>query len=226
MVAAVSGVSFGHPRKPSILRKGNVIGRCTAHGCPRCQRRKNREVNRDRRSDSRNRLCLDRIFRGEFCGDLRDRQEVLALSEEVKSQKAGKFARDGGPKTPGDRELPRGGRLKTYPTNAPGRRGSSSAGKKRPLAIAKRSRAIPPEIFVRVPQASDWHPYAYARAHLRNRKGYVYLTWREGQRIRTFYLGKAPRKSPTVDRAGSDGAGAAAAPPAPNLRRGKIRGSR
>jgi hypothetical protein len=44
------------------------------------------------------------------------------------------------------------------------------------------------------------HPWRdpYARAHLRNRKGYVYLTWRDGQRVRSFYLGKAPRKCPTA----------------------------
>ena len=70
--------------------------------------------------------------------------------------------------------------MNRYPTKRPGGRGSKSAGKKGSSAIAGRSRATPPAIYVRVPQASDWHPFAYARAHLRNRKGYVYLTWREG----------------------------------------------
>jgi len=45
------------------------------------------------------------------------------------------------------------------------------------------------------------HPWRdhYARAHLRNRNGYVYLTWRDGERVRSFYLGKAPRKCPTPE---------------------------
>ncbi len=46
------------------------------------------------------------------------------------------------------------------------------------------------------------------RAHLRNKKGYVYLRWREGKRVRTFYLGKAPRTSPTTAIADLAAAGA------------------
>ncbi len=47
------------------------------------------------------------------------------------------------------------------------------------------------------------------RAHLRNKGGYVYLCWREGERVRNYYLGKAPRKSPTVSSGpGRAGAGA------------------
>jgi hypothetical protein len=70
---------------------------------------------------------------------------------------------------------------------------------RKPLArsIAGR-RASPPEIFVKcVDREHPWRD-PYARAHLRNRKGYVYLTWRDGQRVRSFYLGKAPRKYPTA----------------------------
>lgn len=59
----------------------------------------------------------------------------------------------------------------------------------------------PPEIYVRVEGRESWR-LCYARAHLRNRKGYVYLSWRDGERVRELYLGKAPRKSPTLELAG------------------------
>lgn len=39
--------------------------------------------------------------------------------------------------------------------------------------------------------------YRQHKAHLRHKRGYVYLAWREGKRVRTFYLGKAPRSCPT-----------------------------
>jgi hypothetical protein len=68
--------------------------------------------------------------------------------------------------------------------------------KKTRLSIAKR-RATPlnPEIYVR--GESAFGMVEFKRAHLRNKRGYVYLCWREGDRVRNFYLGKAPRKSPT-----------------------------
>jgi len=57
-------------------------------------------------------------------------------------------------------------------------------------SIAAR-RASPPEIFVKcVDRAHPPWRDPYDRAHLRNRKGYVYLTWRDGERVRSFYLGK------------------------------------
>ena len=37
----------------------------------------------------------------------------------------------------------------------------------------------------------------YHRAHLRNRRGYLELCWRDGERVRSFYLGKAAKKFPT-----------------------------
>lgn len=52
----------------------------------------------------------------------------------------------------------------------------------------------------------------WARAHLRYKGGYVYLQWRDGGRVRSFYIGKAPRHSPT-DRSSSS-------PPAPAPARG------
>jgi len=62
----------------------------------------------------------------------------------------------------------------------------------------------PPTIYVETPspqrpgdQIPTWSARQKARAHLRNKRGYVYLCWREGKRIRNLYLGKAPRKSPT-----------------------------
>ena len=65
-----------------------------------------------------------------------------------------------------------------------------------PDAIVK-SRSKPPEIYVRYEdERRPWRD-KYKRAHLRNKAGYVYLCWREGSKVRTFYLGKAPRKSPT-----------------------------
>lgn len=63
------------------------------------------------------------------------------------------------------------------------------------LLIPRRARVPPPEIFVRL---TDHVPYAaFHQAHLRNKRGYVYLCWREGKRVRNFYLGKARKPSPT-----------------------------
>jgi hypothetical protein len=74
----------------------------------------------------------------------------------------------------------------------------------------------PPEIFVKT-TPGDLFP-RYAAAHLRNKAGYVYLTWRDGERVRSFYLGKAPRKYPTTSSSSSSPA-PAARPPDPELRR-------
>jgi hypothetical protein len=88
-----------------------------------------------------------------------------------------------------------------YPTKVTAANSSKPVKKKRPRAIAARRRASPPEIFVKcVDRDAPWRD-PYARAHLRNRNGYVYLTWRDGQRVRSFYLGKAPRKCPTPELA-------------------------
>jgi hypothetical protein len=53
-------------------------------------------------------------------------------------------------------------------------------------------------------------PYSYkkmVKSHLRNRRGYLYLCWRDKGTVRNFYLGKAPRKSPTAAAAIGAGAG-------------------
>ena len=96
---------------------------------------------------------------------------------------------------------------KPYPTKVSAEK-TSRGGRKTAVrpAIAAR-RATPPEIFIKcVDRAHPWRD-PYARAHLRNRKGYVYLTWRDGERVRSYYLGKAPRKSPTADPPAGAGAG-------------------
>lgn len=96
-----------------------------------------------------------------------------------------------------------------YPTKrrrAPRRQ--KTAGDGRQATIAERRVNPPPQIYVRVEGSHSWRE-SYARAHLRIRKGYVYLAWRDGGRVREFYIGKAPRKSPT-ENAGTPGAGAAA----------------
>lgn len=41
-------------------------------------------------------------------------------------------------------------------------------------------------------------PHKMARAHLKYQDGYVSLKWRDGDKVCTFYLGKAPRKSPAL----------------------------
>lgn len=53
-----------------------------------------------------------------------------------------------------------------------------------------------PRLFVEL--AGDcWQFGRLHKAHLRNKRGYLYLCWREGKRVHNFYLGKAPRNSPT-----------------------------
>lgn len=86
-----------------------------------------------------------------------------------------------------------------YPTRL--RRSGKPAKRKstrRKSAIEESRVNPPPEIYVRVVEGASWR-HSYARAHLRNRKGYVYLSWRDGERVRELYLGKAPRKSPTLE---------------------------
>jgi hypothetical protein len=64
-----------------------------------------------------------------------------------------------------------------------------NARKKRPRTIVKSRRAKPemPEIFVRT--KNERFP-RYAHASIRVKAGrYAYLVWRDGGRIRNFYLG-------------------------------------
>lgn len=87
-------------------------------------------------------------------------------------------------------------RMETMKKVSPTRRRYRKTGRKRPI-LARRAIPEIPEIFVYVSEEGFGHPYK--RAHLRNKRGYVYLCWREGARVRNFYLGKAPRKSPTLE---------------------------
>jgi hypothetical protein len=51
--------------------------------------------------------------------------------------------------------------------------------------------SIPPVIFVCSKQEA--RERRLHRAHLRYRDGYLYLSWREGKRVRTHYFGRASR---------------------------------
>jgi hypothetical protein len=67
--------------------------------------------------------------------------------------------------------------------------------KKRPPIGCRRE---PPQIFVRGKTGRGYGGYCMIKAHLRNKRGYVYLCWRENDTVRNFYLGKAPRSCPTT----------------------------
>jgi hypothetical protein len=56
---------------------------------------------------------------------------------------------------------------------------------------ARRVKLPPPKIFVRVTN-DNLYP-VFRPAHLRNKRGYLYLSWRDGERVRTHYLGKAKK---------------------------------
>lgn len=81
-------------------------------------------------------------------------------------------------------------------TDSPTRNKENSSSKKQ-LRAPRRSKPAPPLIFIE--RSVNGYRHHMSRAHLRNKRGYVYLCWREGKRVRTFYLGKAPRPSPTPD---------------------------
>lgn len=52
------------------------------------------------------------------------------------------------------------------------------------------SRASHPQLYVRIP-GHDWRGPRMAKASVRIKSGeYQYLTWRDGDQVRTFYLGK------------------------------------
>jgi len=53
-----------------------------------------------------------------------------------------------------------------------------------------------PEIYVKITRKVNWWlPISYARAHIRIKSdGYQYLQWRDGNRVRSLYLGRK-RKS-------------------------------
>jgi len=66
-------------------------------------------------------------------------------------------------------------------------------------------------------------PYGriYARVHLRNKHGDMYLCWNDGGKIRTFYVGRRKQKPPTPGRAAAPDQAAAGALEAIDRRRGK-----
>lgn len=84
-------------------------------------------------------------------------------------------------------------RCMTSPTNRSiGSRGRKTLKKSSSRPPGKcRTKRAPPLIYVRTSCFESLQ--AFARAHLRNKRGYLYLTWRDGAKVRTFYLGKAPR---------------------------------
>ena len=79
-------------------------------------------------------------------------------------------------------------------TDSPTRAQENSSRKKEPRG-PRRSKPAPPAIFIE--SSVNGYRHHMSRAHLRNKRGYVYLCWREGNRVHNFYLGKAPRSSPT-----------------------------
>lgn len=50
-----------------------------------------------------------------------------------------------------------------------------------------------PDLFVRLSPEHPWDGPHLAKAHLRNKRGYVYLVWRDGSHVHEFYIGKAKR---------------------------------
>jgi hypothetical protein len=112
--------------------------------------------------------------------------------------------------------------LVAYPTNHLRRRDPKVSKKNGRSSVIAARRVSPPEIFVKCMDRDHTLRDPYARARLRNRNGYLYLTWRDGQRVRCYYLGKAPRKSPTADLTSSAAAGAAGRAAARDRRRGKL----
>ncbi len=64
---------------------------------------------------------------------------------------------------------------------------------KRKGAIAER-RAMP-EIYVKLPTMNSWRQPAFVKAKIRLKAGeYQYLQWRDGETVRSLYLGRK-RKS-------------------------------
>jgi hypothetical protein len=99
--------------------------------------------------------------------------------------------------------------MKVYPTNRDRGRGRPKGQKKARRAIAAARRVSPPPVIYVATKPESYYLKDLSRAHLRNKRGYVYLAWRDGDRVRNFYLGKAPRKSPTAADPRAPGPGAA-----------------
>jgi len=95
-------------------------------------------------------------------------------------------------------------------------------------AIAKRSgrrdpqtRGVnPPEIWISIPSTA-FYGHTRARARIQVRKGrYQYLTWRDGDKKREFYLGKKENRTPQRSSPAKTAAAGARSGAGP-LKRGK-----
>lgn len=72
---------------------------------------------------------------------------------------------------------------------------------KRPIV---ERRAIP-EIFVQVRDNHYNHRSSMAKAHIRVRRGcYRFLVWRDGDKVKEFYLGRLRQAAPTEASSSSD----------------------
>src|SRR5258707_414077 len=91
-------------------------------------------------------------------------------------------------------------RKKRTPTKPPRSRRSHSAGKTAVSDRRSQSRGKPtPKFFA---ERTEPGPYGrlYARVHLRNKRGDVYLVWKDGNKVRSFYVGRRKYYLPTVAR--------------------------
>ena len=68
-----------------------------------------------------------------------------------------------------------------------GRKSTKKNRSRRPTR-ARRVKLPPPQIYV-LTSGTEFCG-TYRRAHLRNKRGYLYLSWRDGQKVHTRYLGK------------------------------------
>ena len=74
---------------------------------------------------------------------------------------------------------------------------SSPTKKSADSASTKSRRVKLPELYVGIAKSRNRYSDPYVRARIVEKRGYVYLTYREGKTVRTHYLGKAPKTSPT-----------------------------
>lgn len=88
--------------------------------------------------------------------------------------------------------------MKKHPPTKRKNRSSADSGASRDREGGRKESRVKlnPEIFVmRVHRGR--YDKLYARAHLRNKKGDVFLCWKDGNRVRNFYLGRRKQKPPT-----------------------------
>jgi hypothetical protein len=84
----------------------------------------------------------------------------------------------------------------------------SKRAKKRPLP--------PPEIYVLgINEPGFFAGPRYCKAHLCFKKGFLYLQWKDNGKVRSFYLRKTPKVSPTASSSSSP------AMPGPGARSGR-----